>query len=91
MEEYERKIFELLRYVDYIKDEKVKIHHFLSGLPTYYIDKIQYDEPKNLEVAIRKAKYWYDERKGKFDLQRSWRDKKKENKDERKKGFRLDE
>ena len=33
MEEYANKFLELLRYVRYIKDEKVKIHHFLSGLP----------------------------------------------------------
>ena len=40
MEEYERKFLELSRYVDYIKDEKAKIQRFLSGLPTYYRDKI---------------------------------------------------
>ena len=33
MEEYANKFLELLRYVRYIKDEKVKIQHFLSGLP----------------------------------------------------------
>jgi hypothetical protein len=26
----------LLRYVDFIKDEKVKIQRFLSGLPSFY-------------------------------------------------------
>ena len=33
MEECANKFLELLRYVRYIKDEKVKIWHFLSGLP----------------------------------------------------------
>ena len=33
MEEYANKFLELLSYVRYIKYEKVKIHHFLSGLP----------------------------------------------------------
>ena len=33
MEEYENKFLELLRYVGYIKYEKVKIQCFLSGLP----------------------------------------------------------
>jgi hypothetical protein len=28
MEEYEKKFLELLRYVDFIKDEKVKIQYF---------------------------------------------------------------
>ena len=40
MEECENKFLELLRYVDYINDEKDKIQCFLSGLPTYYRDKI---------------------------------------------------
>ena len=33
MEEYANNFLELLRYVRYIKYEKVKIQHFLSGLP----------------------------------------------------------
>ena len=33
MEEYANKFLELLRYVRYIKDEKMKIQHFLSGFP----------------------------------------------------------
>jgi hypothetical protein len=32
MDEYEKRFFELLKYVDFIKDEKVKIQRFLSGL-----------------------------------------------------------
>ena len=38
MEEYANKFLELLRYVGYIKYEKVKIQRFLSGLPQYYKD-----------------------------------------------------
>jgi hypothetical protein len=60
MEEYEKKFLELLRYVDFIMDEKVKIQRFLSGLPSFYKDKILFDEPKNLEEAMRKAKYLYE-------------------------------
>ena len=36
MEEYANKFLELLRYVTYIRDEKVKIQHFLSGFPQSY-------------------------------------------------------
>ena len=43
----------------FIKDEKVNIHRFLSGIPYFYKDKIQYDEPKTLLETIRKAKYMY--------------------------------
>ena len=64
MEEYENKFLELFRYVTYIKDEKVKIHHFLSGLPQSYKglpqsykETIEFYEPRTLEEAIRKDKY----------------------------------
>ena len=53
MEEYTNKFLELLRYVRYIKDEKVKIQHFLSGLPQSYKDRIEFYEPRTLEEAIR--------------------------------------
>lgn len=72
MEKYERFFWELLRYVDYIKNEKSKICRFLSGLSAYYKDKIQYDEPKNIEATIRKAKYLYEQSKGRSFLQRYW-------------------
>jgi hypothetical protein len=78
---------ELLRYVSYIKDEKEKIQRFLSGFPAFYKDKIQFDEPKTLEETIRKAKYLYDQSKGRAYFQKSWRDKKKDKQDQRKKGF----
>jgi hypothetical protein len=48
MDEYEKRFFELLKHVDFIKDEKVKIQRFMSGLLSFYNDKIQYDKPKNL-------------------------------------------
>jgi hypothetical protein len=59
MDGYERNFLELPRYVSFIRDEKVKIHRFLSGLPSFYKEKIQFDEPNNLEESIRKAKYLY--------------------------------
>ena len=58
MEEYANKFLELLRF---------KIQHFLSGLPQSYKDKIEFYEPITLEEAIRKAKYFYEQRKGKLD------------------------
>jgi hypothetical protein len=60
MEEYKKKFLRLLKYVRFIGDEKVKIQRFLSGLPTFYKEKIKYDEPKTLTEAIRKAKYVYE-------------------------------
>jgi hypothetical protein len=60
MEEYEKRFFELLKYVDFIKDEKIKIQIFLSRLPSLYSDKIQYDNPKTLEESTRISKILYD-------------------------------
>ena len=88
MEEYANKFLELLRYVRYIKDEKVKIQHFLSGLPQSYKDIIELYEPRTLEEAIRKAKYCYEKRRGKHDYHKTWKDKQNENYDQRKKGFK---
>ena len=45
MEEYENKFLELLRYVRYIRDDKVKIQRFLNGLPQAYKDRSEFDEP----------------------------------------------
>ena len=72
----------------YIKDEKVKIQRFRSGLPQYYKDKIEFYEPRTLEEAIRKAKYCYEQRKGKLDYHKTWKDKKNEKYDQKKKGFK---
>jgi len=44
-EEYTTKLLELSRYVPYIKDEKAKIHRFISGFPMKFIDIIKFLEP----------------------------------------------
>jgi len=88
MDEYVKKCLDLMRYVDCIKDEKIKIQRFLSGLPFYYKDQIQYDEPGTLEEATRKAKHLHEQNKGRTDFHRSWKDKKQDNQDQRKKGFK---
>ena len=85
---YANNFLELLRYVRYIKDEKVKIQCFLSGLPQYYKDIIEFYEHRTLEEAIRKAKYCYEQSKGKPNHHKTWEDKKNENSDKRNKGFK---
>ena len=57
MEEYANKFLELLRCARYIRDDKVKIQRFLSGLAQSYKDIIEFDELRTLEEAIKKAKY----------------------------------
>jgi hypothetical protein len=68
MDEYEKKFLELLRYVASSRMRRLKFKYFLSGLPSFYKDKIQFDEPKTLEEAIRKAKYLYEQNKGKANF-----------------------
>jgi len=74
MEENEKKFLEILRYLGFIKDEKVKIQRFLSGFPSFYRDIIHFDEPRTFEGAIRKSKYLYGKNKGRYVVLKSWRD-----------------
>jgi hypothetical protein len=60
MDEYEKRFFELLKYVDFIKDAKVKTQRFISGLPFFYSDKIQDDNPTTSEGTIRRAYHLYE-------------------------------
>jgi hypothetical protein len=39
MDEYDKRFFELLKHMDFIKYEKVKIQIFLSGLPSFCSDR----------------------------------------------------
>ena len=77
-----------MRYVWYTKDEKLKTQRFLSGLPQAYKDRIEFYEPRNLGEEIRKDKYCYDQRKGKLDYHKAWKDKMNEKFDQRRKGFK---
>jgi hypothetical protein len=83
MEEYEKRFFDLLKSVDFIKDEKVKIQRFLSGSLSFYSDKIQYDNYKTLEEAIRRAKHLYEKSRGRSIFQKFWNDKRKGKNDQR--------
>ena len=41
-----------------------------------------------MEEALRKSKYCYEKRKGKPDYHNTWKDKKNEKSNQRKKGFK---
>ena len=85
---YEKNFLVFPKYVGFIKDEKVKIQRFLSWFPSFYKEKIQYDEAKTLTETIEKDKYMYEQGKGSESLQKSWKDNKKEKFDRRRKGFK---
>jgi len=40
IDEYERRFFELMKYLAFINNEKVKIQRYLSGFPLFINDKI---------------------------------------------------
>jgi hypothetical protein len=86
IDENERRFLELLKCVSFIKDERVKIHRYLSGLIFFISDKHKYDDPKTLEETIRQDKFLYDQKKGKSTFQKPWEGKKKFNMEQRKKG-----
>ena len=52
MKELNSKFLSLLHYVPYIVDESHKVQWFLNCLPFHIRDKIEYDNPKNLEEAM---------------------------------------
>jgi hypothetical protein len=62
------------------------IQRYLSGLPAFLSDKIQYDDPKTMEETIRRDKCLYDQHKGKPSFQRDLEDEKKFNREQRKNG-----
>ena len=49
---------------------------------------MKYYEPNTLTKAIRKDKYMYEQDQGRESLHKSWKDKRKEKSDQRRKGFK---
>jgi hypothetical protein len=70
------KFLSLLRYVPYIVDENPKIQRFISCLPPIYKERIEYDNPRTLEEAMRKANFSYEQNKNKNQNVNNWKDKK---------------
>ena len=77
MEEHVYKFMELLRYMDYIKDERVKIQSFLSGLPSYYKELIKFVDPQMLESSIQMAMHCYEKEKEKIKVWQAWNERSK--------------
>ena len=86
MKELNSKFLSLLRYVPYIVDEKPKVQWFLSCLPFHIKDIIEYDNPKTLEEAMRKANFCYEQNR-KWENMPNWKAKRSNNFEHRKKGF----
>ena len=84
MKDLNSNFLSLLRYVPYLVDEKPKVQRFLSGLPYHIKDRIEYDNPKTLEEAMRKANFCFEHNRKKENLA-NWKAKKNNNQFEQKK------
>jgi hypothetical protein len=88
MDECEKIFFELLKYVEFRNDEKVKIQRFLSGLPSLYNYETRYDNSNTLEEDIRRVNHIYDKSRGRPIFQIAWNDKMKGKHVQIKNGFK---
>lgn len=76
MDEFISRFTSLLRYVPYIREEKAKVQRFLSSLPSSMRERIEFDNPKTMDDAIRKARICYQQSKQKGEvLGKIWSDK----------------
>ena len=62
MDAYINRFLDLLHYVPYIKDKKVKIQVFLGCLPPNFWERIEFDMPKTLDMTLHKTKICYEHR-----------------------------
>eukprot|EP00253_Pinus_taeda_P015852 PITA_15852 len=76
MDEFINRFTSLLRYVPYIKEEKGKVQRFVSNLPSYIRERIEFDNPRTMDEAIRKARICYQQNKQKGDTStKRWNEK----------------
>eukprot|EP00253_Pinus_taeda_P016580 PITA_16580 len=77
MDEFINCFTSLLRYVPYIKEEKAKVQRFVSSLPAYIRERIEFDNPRTMDEAIRKARICYQQNKQKGDISnKRWNERK---------------
>ena len=85
MKELNNKFLSFFRYVSYIVDDKPKVQWFLSCLPFHIKYRIEYDNPKTLEEAMRKEIFYYEQSHKKESMS-NWKAKRSNNFEQRKKG-----
>eukprot|EP00253_Pinus_taeda_P008897 PITA_08897 len=77
MDEFVTRFTSLLRYVPYIREEKAKVQRFVSSLPSYMQERIEFDNPKSMDEVICKARICYQQGKQKGETSsRKWNEKK---------------
>eukprot|EP00253_Pinus_taeda_P019573 PITA_19573 len=76
MDEFVTKFTSLLQYVPYIREEKAKVQRFISNLPQAMRERIEFDNPKSMDEAIRKARICFQQNKQKGEgVGKRWMDK----------------
>eukprot|EP00253_Pinus_taeda_P031475 PITA_31475 len=76
IDEFVTKFTSLLRYVPYSREEKAKVQRFVSSLPLTMRERIEFDNPKTMDEAIRKARLCYQQNKSKGENPgKRWTDK----------------
>eukprot|EP00253_Pinus_taeda_P025715 PITA_25715 len=68
MDEFINRFTSLLRNVPYIKEEKAKVQRFVTSLPAYIRERIEFDNPRTMDEVIRKARICYQQNKQKGDI-----------------------
>lgn len=62
--------------MSYIHEEKAKVQRFVSSLPLAMRERIEFDNPKTMDEAIRKARLCYQQNKQKGEKYgKRWTDK----------------
>ena len=87
MDDLINKFLYLLRFVPYVKEEKVKMKRLLSSLPQSYKERIEFDNPKSLNEVFGKTQMFYDQYKQRSEILKAWKDKKQDRMNQRNKGF----
>lgn len=76
MDEFVAKLTLLLRYVPYIHEEKAKVQCFISSLPIYMKEKLEFDNLKMMDEVVRKGRIYYHQMKQKGEGNKNWTSKK---------------
>ena len=85
MEDLSNKFLYMLRFMPYIKEEKVRVQRFLICLSQSYKDRIEFENPKTLHKFLIKERLCFEKYKQRND--QAWKDKERENFNQRKKGL----
>ena len=60
MDSFINNFLDMLHYISYIKDEKLKIQHFLGCLPPNFRERIDFDMPQTMDTTLYNARIFYE-------------------------------